>query len=102
MRKLFICMLIFGLFGCSSPKVQFRPVLQKPSLAFENVPKGAMLNIDGLYIHNLHRYDGENMVLSVDAGQHEIIVENQEGKRLYAETIVVGNYLKVVDIEPKK
>lgn len=98
MRKIFTLILILFLSGCATFKSQPMPVLNRPTLAFVGVPKDSVLNIDGMYICALHTYDGVKKVLSVECGQHKIIIQNKQGDVIYAETISVGNNLKVISL----
>lgn len=98
MEKLFTLILVLFLSGCATLTPKPMPVINRPTLAFKGVPKGSVLMIDGMYVYALHNYDGYNQVLSVSKGEHKIIIQNKQGDIIYAETILVGNNLKVVSI----
>lgn len=75
--------------GCAYPTSGVKVSDNRPTIAIQNAPEGAILIIDGLNMGLANQYDGQNKALLVEPGTHKIEVVNQ-GKIFLSEKVFLG------------
>ena len=87
---------VFALCSCM-PTTTVRTVDDRPTLAFNGAPEGALLYIDGLNMGRVDQYDGVNMMLTVEPGTHTVrVTVNNEA--IYEQRVFVESSLKTITI----
>ncbi len=84
--------------GCRYPTTNVSTGDSRPTLSFNNAPKGSYVWVDGINMGHAAQYNGNPKVLIVQPGTHEVKV-TLENILLTKQTIFVESQNKVINIQ---
>ena len=82
-------MVLFVLGGCAYPNSGVTVRDERPTIAIQGAPAGALLYVDGVAMGNADQFDGKTKTLIVEPGRHKIEVLHQ-GQPLLSEQVFLG------------
>jgi hypothetical protein len=89
MRFLLVILIIL-IAGCAYPTTSTRTVDDRPSIAIQGAPRGAMLFVDGLNMGEAQQYNGKPKALLLETGTHVVEVRDQE-RTFLSEKVFLGS-----------
>ncbi len=84
--------------ACAMPQTVVRTVDQRPGIAIQGAPSGAVLFVDGQGVGEASAFDGDPTVLRVEPGTHDIDLRDDSGKVLFQQRVFVESELKTIQV----